>query len=157
MPLPIPTKINAIREDPDNPIVSCYREEKTELAKIFASRSTTTPPTKTQKEKPMQNMTGFNEHASVKGVEKNHINGINASNDPGRLVEVLERLEVISPEFAKPLKTICAHSDGKQLHEVLQINVYQLDKALKATDATVDQRLAFKASLARFGLLVVPR
>ncbi len=105
----------------------------------------------------MLNMTGFNEHAAVKGVEKNHISGINASNDPGRLVEVLERLEVISPEFAKPLKTICAHSDGKQLRDVLQINVYQLDKALKATDATIDQRLAFKASLDRFGLLVVPR
>ncbi len=60
-------------------------------------------------------------------------------------------------EFAKPLKTICAHSDGKQLRDVLQVNVYKLDKALKATDATIEMRLAFKASLDRFGLLTVPR
>ena len=105
----------------------------------------------------MLNMTNYNEHAAVKGVEKLHVAGINASSDPGRLVEVLERLEVITPEFAKPLKTICAHSDGKQLKDVLQVNVYKLDKALKATDATIEMRLAFKASLDRFGLLTVPR
>ena len=105
----------------------------------------------------MPNMTGFNDHASVKGVEKTHIAGINASNDPGRLVEALARLDVITPEFAIPLKTICAHSDGKQLKDVLQVNVYKLDKALKATDATIEARLAFKASLDRFGLLTVPR
>ncbi len=154
--LPIPTKIRAVREDPAAPLVECYPETPDALAAIFAARSTPTTPT-TPKEKPVQNMTGFNEHASVKGVEKTHISGINASSDPGRLVDVLERLELISPEFAKPLKTICAHSDGKQLRDVLQVNVYKLDKALKATDATIEMRLAFKASLDRFGLLTVPR
>src|SRR5450432_4072456 len=148
--LPIPTKIKAVREDPSAPIANCYREDTATLAKLFASISTT-PPTK---QKIMLNMTGYNEHAAVKGVEKYHINGVNASNDRGRLVEVLERLEVITPEFAKPLKTIFAHGAADKLKEVLQISVYKLDAALRLTDATVDQRLAFKASLAHFGLLV---
>jgi hypothetical protein len=152
--LPIPTKIKAVREDPSAPIANCYREDPATLAKLFASISTTPPTITPTKQKIMLNMTGYNEHAAVKGVEKYHINGVNASNDRGRLVEVLERLEVITPEFAKPLKTIFAHGAADKLKEVLQISVYKLDAALRLTDATVDQRLAFKASLAHFGLLV---
>jgi hypothetical protein len=68
--LPIPTKIRAVREDPAAPLVECYPKTPDALAAIFAARSTPTTPT-TPKEKPVQNMTGFNEHASVKGVEKN--------------------------------------------------------------------------------------
>jgi hypothetical protein len=152
--LPIPTKIKAVREDPNDPIVNCYSEDPITLAKIFAGRSTSTPtPPTTPKEKPMQNMTGYDGNHSK--VEKTPINGINASNDPVRLIEILERLDLVSPEMAKPLKTIAAH--GGSVKEVFQVSVYKLDQKLRTTEASVEQRLAFKASLDRFGLLVVPR
>jgi hypothetical protein len=80
---------------------------------------------------------------------------INASNDPVRLIQILERLDLVSPEMAKPLKTIAAH--GGSVKEVYQVSVDKLDQALRKTEATVEQRLAFKASLDRLGLLVVPR
>ena len=80
---------------------------------------------------------------------------INASNDPVRLIQILERLDLVSPEMAKPLNTIAAH--GGSVKEVYQVSVYKLDQALRKTEASVEQRLAFKASLDRFGLLVVPR
>jgi hypothetical protein len=103
------------------------------------------------------NMTGYDERlaAASKGETKTHVNGICASNDPARLVEVLERLDLCSPELGVPLKTIAAA--GGELKEFLQVNVYKLDQALKRTEATIEQRLAFKASLSRFGLLVVPK
>jgi hypothetical protein len=81
--------------------------------------------------------------------------GINASNDAVRLIQILERLDLVSPEMAKPLKTIAA--PGGSVKEVYQVSVYKLDQALRKTEASVEQRLAFKASLDRFGLLVVPR
>jgi hypothetical protein len=152
--LPTPTKIRAVREDPAAPLVDCYPEDPTTLARLFATRSTTTPtPTTTPKEKPMQNMTNYDGNHSK--VEKTPINGINASNDPVRLIEILERLDLVSPEMAKPLKTIAAH--GGSVKEVFQVSVYKLDQKLRATEASVEQRLAFKASLDRFGLLTVPR
>jgi hypothetical protein len=153
--LPIPTKIKAVREDPNDPIVNCYSEDPITLARIFASRSTSTTPTPTtpKGKTPMMNMTGYDGNHSK--VEKTPINGINASNDPVRLIEILERLDLVSPEMAKPLKTIAAH--GGSVKEVFQVSVYKLDQKLRTTEASVEQRLAFKASLDRFGLLVVPR
>ena len=105
----------------------------------------------------MLNMTGFDERlaASSSGITKQHINGINASNDPARLLDVLETLELITPELAKPLKTITAR--GGEVKEFITLSVYALDAKLRMTDATVEQRLAFKASLARHGWLVTPR
>jgi hypothetical protein len=103
----------------------------------------------------MLNMTNVNEHATANGVAKIHINGINASNDPSRLLDVLQTLELITPELATPLKTIAAH--GGPLKDVFTISVYSLDQKLRETDAPLEARMAFKASLARFGMLVVPR
>jgi hypothetical protein len=103
----------------------------------------------------MPNMTGYNERASSNGAIKNHINGINASNDPSRLLDVLQTLELITPELATPLKTIAAH--GGPLKDVFTISVYALDAKLRETDAPLESRMAFKASLARFGMLTVPR
>jgi hypothetical protein len=39
---PIPTKVKAVREDPNAPIANCYSAHPITLAKILASRSTTT-------------------------------------------------------------------------------------------------------------------
>jgi hypothetical protein len=105
----------------------------------------------------MLNMTGYNEHtaASSKGASLIHINGIGASSDPSRLLDVLETLELITPELAKPLKTIAAH--GGPLKDVITLSVYALDAKLRLTDASLESRIAFKASLSRHGLLVVPR
>ena len=105
----------------------------------------------------MLNMTNYDERlaATSKGVTKHHVNGITASDNPARLIDVLETLELITPELAVPLKTIAAH--GGDVKDFATINVYKLDAKLRETDATLEQRLAFKASLARHGLLVVPR
>jgi hypothetical protein len=157
--LPIPTRIRAVRENPESPFLDCYPGTPPEtLAKIFASRTTVTPPTiQSPKEKPMLNFTNYDENlaAASKGVTKNHINGIGASDNPGRLVDVLETLELITPELAVPLKTIAAH--GGAVKDFTTVSVYALDAKLRGTDATLEQRLAFKASLARHGLLTVPR
>lgn len=103
----------------------------------------------------MMNMTGYDGNHTK--VEKIPVAGINASNDPVRLVDILERLELVTPEFAKPLRTIAANGAAASLKDVCQISVYKLDKALAATTATIEARMAFKASLDRFGMLVVPR
>jgi hypothetical protein len=156
--LPIPMKIRAVRENPESPFLDCYPGTPPEtLAKIFASRTATPPTIKSPKGKPMLNFTGFDERiaAASKGVTQQHVNGIGASNDPGRLIDVLETLELITPELAVPLKTIAAH--GGAVKDFTTVSVYALDAKLRSTDATVEQRMAFKASLARHGLLTVPR
>ncbi len=103
----------------------------------------------------MLNLTGYD--GNHRKVEKVPVAGINATNDPVRLIEILERLELITPEFATPLRTIAAHGAAASLKDVWQISVYKLDKALAGTTASIEARMAFKNSLDRFGLLVVPR
>ena len=155
---PIPTRIRAVSEDPKAPFLDCYPDiSLEELNKILASRTTSPPTIKSQKEKPMLNFTGYDERlaASSKGIEKSHVNGISASDSPSRLLDVLENLELITPELAVPLKKIAAH--GGDPKEFITLSVYALDAKLRKTDATVEQRLAFKASLARQGWLTVPR
>jgi hypothetical protein len=106
------------------------------------------------------NFTGYDERiaASSKGVTRDHVNGIGGSNNPSKLIDVLETLELITPELAVPLRTIAAaNSPDCKVKDFATISVYALDAALRKTDATLEQRLAFKSSLHRHGLLTVPR
>jgi hypothetical protein len=153
MTLPIPTRIRAVRENPEAPFAELYPETRTELAIIFASRSTST---KTTKEKPMtmQNFTGYNEHASIAGAEKTHFNGINASSDPARLIDVLAGLGLCDYALVPSLKKITA--SGGSVKEFLQVNVHKLDQVLRGSDASLENRMGFKASLAHAGLLAEP-
>jgi hypothetical protein len=57
--------------------------------------------------------------------------------------------------MAEPLKILASH--GKPLGEHYRVSVYKLDAALNKTGASTENRMAFKASLDRWGLLVVPR
>ena len=104
----------------------------------------------------MLNMTNFDAHlaAAANGVEREHVN-INGTDNPARLIDILERLEMCSAELAVPLKKIAA--SGGELKEFLQIPVHKLDARLRNTDATVEQRMALKSSLSRHGMLFVQR
>lgn len=44
----VPTKIRAVAEDPENPLLDCYADDPTALAKFFATGTITptAPPTK---------------------------------------------------------------------------------------------------------------
>jgi hypothetical protein len=101
----------------------------------------------------MTNYTGYDGNHTK--VEINPIPGINASNDPQRLIDVLSRMDLISDGMAEPLKILASH--GKPLGEHYRVSVYKLDAALNKTGASTENRMAFKASLDRWGLLVVPR
>jgi hypothetical protein len=46
---------------------------------------------------------------------------------------------------------------GKPLGEYFKVSVWDLDKALESVDCSVTNRLAFKSSLDRAGLLSVPK
>jgi hypothetical protein len=80
---------------------------------LAISTSSTPPPTTPKGNTPMMNMTGYDGNHTK--VEKTPVAGINASNDPVRLIEILERLELITPEFAKPLRTIAANGAAASL------------------------------------------
>jgi hypothetical protein len=152
--LPIPRKIRAVREDQSAPLLDCYPGlTKEDVTRILAGR-TITPPIK-PKEKSMLNMTNYDPFLAAKGEEKTHIVGIGGSNSPTRIIETLERLELCSPKLAAPLKTLAAA--GEKINEHLQIPVHELDAALRKTDATIEQRLAFKSSLNSLGVLYVVR
>jgi hypothetical protein len=155
MKLPLPTKIRAVAEHPDAPLLDCYPGTKEDVARIYALLTTAPSPIKTTKEKPMLNMTSFDPFLAAKGNERTHIVGINGSNSPTRLIETLERLELCSPKLAEPLKTLAAA--GEKINEHLQIPVHELDAALRRTDATIEQRMAFKSSLNSLGVLYVVR
>jgi hypothetical protein len=88
-------------------------------------------------------------------VSKRPMPGIGASNDPARLVNVLETLGLCSSVMAEPLRELAAH--GKPLRPHFTVSVYKLDEALENIECTVSQRMQFKASLDRAGLLTVPR
>jgi hypothetical protein len=155
--LPILTKIKAVREDSSAPLLECYAETPETVARIFAGAATSTNNQRPKEgPKQMQNMTGYNPLLANAKEEKNHVAGIGASNDPARLLDVLDRLGVgPSDDMMTSLKTLSAH--GKPIGEHFQVSVVKLDQALRKTEATLEQRLAYKASLHAAGLLMVPR
>ena len=101
----------------------------------------------------MLNYTGYDGNHTK--AELTPIPGINASDDPKRLIDVLLRLDLISDGMAESIKTIAAHGGDVKPH--YQVSVYKLDAALKSTGASLENRMGFKASLHRHGLLTVPR
>ncbi len=149
----VPTKIRAVAEDPENPLLDCYADDPTALAKFFATGTITptAPPTK----KDTTTMSLYPETVTAAKPSKRPMPGIGASNDPRRLVDVLARLGLCRNEMATPLKELAA--TGQPLGKFFQVSVWDLDRALADVECTVSQRMQLKASLDHAGLLTVPK
>jgi hypothetical protein len=148
--LQVPKKIRAVSRD-TNFRVGLDKSERVEIIQEALSK-----PTTISKGTPiMLNFTGYDSRLAAKGEEKNHIVGIGGSDNPTRLIEVLQRLELCSYELGVPLKKIAAA--GGELKEFIKIEVHQLDKALRKTDASIEQKMALKSQMNRLGLLTVTR
>jgi hypothetical protein len=96
------------------------------------------------------NLTGYDERV---GAGKEHVPGVGPTNDPIRLLDTLERLGIVSPEMAKPLKTIAACGKVEDCKAFLEVSVHRLDAALRKTTASTEQKMGLKASLARLDWL----
>ena len=66
-------------------------------------------------------------------------------------VKTLNRLGLCSNEMADPLKKLAAQK--RPLSEFFQVSVYDVDRALKGVEASPEDRIGFKSSLARAGLM----
>jgi hypothetical protein len=150
----VPIKIRAVREDPSNPILECYRENPIGLAKLLATR-TTIQPTTTKTKANIMSLNPEYVSASSKPATKHAVSGIGPSGDPARLIGVLANLGLCPHELATPLKQLAAA--GKPLKEFYQVSVWDLDRALQNVDCSIQNRMQFKASLDRAGLLSVPK
>jgi hypothetical protein len=148
--MPIPTKIRAVREDPSAPILECYADDPAVLAKFFASRSTTTSSTKG---KPYMSLNP--EYVTAAAKPKRAVMGVGANYNVSALIGTLQRLELCPSGLAEPLKQLAAA--GQPLAQYYQVSVWDLDRALSDVDCSVSQRLQFKSSLDRAGLLTVPK
>jgi hypothetical protein len=67
----------------------------------------------------------------------------------------LVRLGLCSSELASPLKSITAA--GAPIKELFQVNVWELDRALAGVECSIEQRINFKSSRDRLGILNVPK
>jgi hypothetical protein len=117
--------------------------------------TTTIQPTTT---KTKANIMSFNPEyvsASSKPATKQAVPGIGPSGDPARLIGVLQNLGLCPHELATPLKQLAAA--GKPLKEFFTVSVWDLDRALQNVDCSIQNRMQFKASLDRAGLLSVPK
>jgi hypothetical protein len=105
----------------------------------------------------LPNMTGYNEFtaAASKGNQLEHVSGIGASERPERLLSTLKKLDLISDRMFTACSTILAA--GNPCGEFCAVSVVDLDRRLRATDATPEQRLAFKLGLERAGMMFVPK
>jgi hypothetical protein len=152
--LPVPTILKAVREDPAAPLIECYPGQTPDaLREILAVANPTTIGKEKGQKTMSHNYTGYDGNA--RKLEISPVPGINASDNPQRLIDVLSRLDLISDGMAEPLKILASH--GKPLAEHYQVSVYKLDIALAKTGASLENRIGFKASLNRHGLLSVPR
>jgi hypothetical protein len=100
----------------------------------------------------MSNHNFTNYNPIVAGQKKRHVPGIGAPDGAGTtLLRALEGLGLLnhSPELHKLV------ASGTTTVGVLgqQFTVHQLDQALKDTDATTSQKMAFKNNVDRAGLL----
>jgi hypothetical protein len=103
----------------------------------------------------MHNFTNYDPFLAAKsaGVEKTFVSGIQASSDPIKLIETMERLGLIERALAKSCKGIAAASSGAEVTEFVKVSVYAVDQALKRTTADTESRIAYKRSLERMGWL----
>jgi len=87
--------------------------------------------------------------------ERTSIPGIAASSSPARLIDVLSRMGLMPRDLGEPLKQLAAA--GGKPGDHWKVSVWKLDQVLGNTDASIGNRIAFKSSLDRAGLLSVER
>jgi hypothetical protein len=136
-------KIQAVEEDPANPILECYEESThAEIAKLFAARISQ------KKEEPKMI---YPENLGQPQPVIEFVPGVNASNSAGYLARVLDRLGLIENSAELPkIEALAAHN----LDTGVRVSVWKLDRALKTSGATIENRMGFKASLHAKGMLV---
>lgn len=102
----------------------------------------------------LHNFSGYNpyEAAKSKGADAIHISGLGASDNSGRLIDQMERLGLIEQRMAAACKTL--HAANGDLQDFLHVSTHVVDRGLAKTDASVEEKIAFKAQLHRKGWLV---
>jgi hypothetical protein len=100
-------------------------------------------------------MYGLDSPHDLQSSSKKSALGISAAGRPQDLIKTLGRLGLVPGDLGESLQKLAAA--GGKPGEFYQVSVYDLDQALAQTEASLEQRMAFKASLHRNGLLVVPK
>jgi hypothetical protein len=95
------------------------------------------------------------EYVTASKPTKHAVSGIGPSGDTARLIGVLQNLGLCPHDLATPLKQLAAA--GRPVKEFYQVSVWDLDRALQNVDCSIQNRMQFKASLDRAGLLSVPK
>jgi hypothetical protein len=147
-------KIHAIREENYNRM-ECYANDiSTQVAlslnRVIAENPTITQPTKDQK---MHNE--YLEDTSTP-IKKTAMPGIGAGS-AARHIATLQRLGLVPAELAEPLTQLAAanaQGRGEPVGKFHTVSVYELDRALRSVDCSLEQRMAFKLSLRQCGLIV---
>lgn len=95
------------------------------------------------------------EHVSAAKAQKKSVGGIHAHSDAKRMLSVLTSLGLCTPELSASLEKLAAA--GGDVSALYKVSVWDLDRALNEVWCSVSDRIAFKASLSRAGLLSVPK
>jgi hypothetical protein len=95
------------------------------------------------------------EYVKAAAAPKRHMPGIGANGNVSRLIGVLQALELCPIGLGESLQKLAAY--GKPVKEFFQVSVWDLDRALAGVECSIEQRMAFKASLDHAGLLTVPK
>jgi len=157
--LPAPTRIKAIAEDQKSPFLECYDATSIEslaalaVQKVFATNPIN-PTTKLTKESTKQmSVENFGNPNYVTGpaAPKRFVSGIIANDNPVALVKTLNRLGLCSNQMADPLQKLAAA--GRPLKEFFTVSVYEVDRALKDVECSPQDRIGWKNSLLRAGLM----
>jgi hypothetical protein len=164
--LPAPTKIKAIAEDPKSPFLECYDATNIEslaaiaVSRAFANNPTTTTipnpinpiPTTTKKEATTMSVENFgNPNYVTSTPSKRFVSGIMGIDNPVALVKTLNRLGLCPNAMAEPLQALAAAK--RSLAEFFTVSVYEVDLALKDVECSPQDRIGFKNSLLRAGLM----
>jgi hypothetical protein len=131
-------RLMCVEEDPENPILECYEESTPdEVAKLFAASKMKAP-----KMSYVENLTD-----RPSGLQT--VAGINASNSVAFLSRTLGRLGLMEGVDTEKVETLAAHN----LPTGIKVSVWELDKRLRTTTASLESKIAFKQSLHRMGML----
>jgi hypothetical protein len=96
------------------------------------------------------------EYVTSPPAPKRTVAGIHGSDSTERLIQTLANLGLCSSDLATPLKKLAAA--GGKVSDHLKISVHDLDQALAGVAfCPISNRIAFKTSLARAGMLTVPK
>jgi hypothetical protein len=137
--IPIPTKIRAVREDPEHPMMDCYPSDLDTIAKLAVTATIANHPSNKEPPKMTDTLS-----TQVKPRPTRPLTSLPSRLTAEACLEIIARID--------PEHTAAGIAASRE-----KVDVDQIDSALEYTELSISDRFRFKQALAQLGIMSAGR